>query len=42
MLIVPRQESRFRQLEPIKNKRRQKENFEMGFERSDTEWAWGD
>jgi hypothetical protein len=42
MLIDPRQESRFRQLEPIKNKRGQKEKFEMRFEKSNTEWAWGE
>jgi hypothetical protein len=37
MLIDPRRESRFRQLEPIKNKRGQEEKFEMGFEKSNTE-----
>jgi hypothetical protein len=39
MLIDPRRESRFRWLEPIKNKRGQKEKFEMGFEKSNIEWA---
>jgi hypothetical protein len=42
MLIDPRRESRFRQLEPIKNKRGHKEKFEMGFEKSNTKWAWGE
>jgi hypothetical protein len=42
MLTDPRRESRFWQLEPIKNKRGQKEKFEMGFEKSNTEWAWGE
>jgi hypothetical protein len=42
MLIDPRQESRFRQLETIKNKRGQKEKIEMRFEQSNTEWAWGE
>jgi hypothetical protein len=32
MLLVPRQESRFRRLEPTKNKRGRKEKFEMEFE----------
>jgi hypothetical protein len=42
MLIDPRRESRFRRLEPIKNKTGQKEKFEMRFEKSNTEWAWGE
>jgi hypothetical protein len=42
MLIDPQRESRFRWLEPIKNKRGQKDKFEMGFEKSNTEWAWGE
>jgi hypothetical protein len=41
MVIGPRRESRFRQLEPIKNNRGQEEKFEMKFEKSNTEWAWG-
>jgi hypothetical protein len=39
MLIDPWQESIFRQLEPIKNKRGQKKKFVMG-KKSNTEWAW--
>jgi hypothetical protein len=37
MVIGPRRESKFRRLEPIKNKRGQKEKFEMKFEKSNTE-----
>jgi hypothetical protein len=32
-VIDPRQESRFRRLEPIKNRRGQEEKFEMKFEK---------
>jgi hypothetical protein len=41
MVTGPRRESRFRRLEPIKNKRGQEKNFKMKFEKSNTEWAWG-
>jgi hypothetical protein len=41
MVIGPRRESRFRRLEPVKNKKGQKEKSEMKFGKSNTEWAWG-
>jgi hypothetical protein len=41
MVIGPRRESRFRQLEPIKNKKGQEEKSEMKFEKSNTKWALG-
>jgi hypothetical protein len=39
MVIGPGRESKFRQLEPIKNKKGQEEKYEMKFGKSNTEWA---
>jgi hypothetical protein len=41
MVIGPRKESKFRRLEPIKNKRGHKERLEIKFEKNNTEWALG-
>jgi hypothetical protein len=41
MVIGLQRESRFRWLEPIKNKKRQKEKSKMKFKKSNTEWALG-
>jgi hypothetical protein len=41
MVIGPRRESKFRRLEPIKNKKKQKKKSKMEFEKSNTKWALG-
>jgi hypothetical protein len=41
MVIGPRRESKFRRLEPIKNKKKQKKKSKMEFKKSNTEWALG-
>jgi hypothetical protein len=42
LVIDPRQESRFRRLEPIKNRKGQKKKLRWDSRRKNTKWAWGE